>query len=128
MYSFKAITGMAIKDLTKVQKILFMCNGGTCSNKGADDTTNQIRAHLTENDLNAEIHTVRTKCLGQCTWGPMIFMHPEGVWYKGVTPEATRDIVTQHLIRNELVTGHVHFPDAAQIEAKPLVRIPQPNE
>jgi (2Fe-2S) ferredoxin len=119
---------MAIKDLTKVQKILFICNGGTCNNGGADENTNQLRAHLTEHDLNDEIHTVRTKCLGQCTWGPMIFMHPEGMWYKKVAPDTTREIVTQHLMRNELVTDHVHFPEVELIETKPLVLNSQPNE
>jgi (2Fe-2S) ferredoxin len=119
---------MAIKDLTKVQKILFICNGGTCSKSGADENTSQLRTHITENDLDDEIHTVRTKCLGQCTWGPMIFMHPEGLWYKGVTLDTTRDIVTQHLMQNVLLEDHVHFPAAELVDAKPLTLSGQPNE
>lgn len=119
---------MAIKDLTKVQKILFICNGGTCSNKGADETTIRLRTHLSENDLNDEIHTVRTKCLGQCTWGPMVFMHPEGLWYKEVSPETTRAIVAEHLMKNALVMDHVHFPEAELVDAKPLSCNSQPNE
>jgi (2Fe-2S) ferredoxin len=121
---------MAIKDLTKVQKILFICNGGTCNkNNAADENTVQLRTHLTEHDLNDEIHTVRTKCLGQCTWGPMIFMHPEGLWYKNVNLDTTREIVTQHLLKNELVMEHVHFPEAELVDSKPLtVKSPQPNE
>lgn len=102
---------MAIKDLTKVQRIIFICNGGTCSNKSeGDDNTAELRKHLTEYDLNDNVHTVRTKCMGQCDKGPIMFIHPEGVWYGGVNPELTRQIVTQHILSDTLIKESVVFP------------------
>jgi (2Fe-2S) ferredoxin len=103
---------MAIKDLTKVQKIVFICNGGTCTNKsGPDDNTAELRKHLTEYELNDAVHTVRTKCMGQCDKGPVMFIHPEGVWYGGVNPEITREIVVKHLIGHVLIEENVIFPE-----------------
>jgi (2Fe-2S) ferredoxin len=103
---------MAIKDLTKVRRILFICNGGTCSNKsGTDDNTAELRKHLTENNLNDEVHTVRTKCMGQCDKGPVMFIHPEGVWYGSLHPELAREIVVKHLIGHTPVVEHVIFPE-----------------
>lgn len=102
---------MAIKDLTKVQRIIFACNGGTCTQKseGADSIVD-LRKHLTEHDLNDDVHTVRTKCMGQCDRGPIMFIHPEGVWYGGVNPALTREIVTQHILSGNLVKDNVVFP------------------
>ncbi|SFD48093.1 (2Fe-2S) ferredoxin [Chitinophaga sp. CF118] len=103
---------MAIKDLTKVQKIVFICNGGTCSNKsGSDDNTAELRKHLTEHDLNDEVHTIRTKCMGQCDKGPIMFIHPDGIWYGGVNLELTGEIVKQHLKENIVITESVVFPE-----------------
>jgi (2Fe-2S) ferredoxin len=102
---------MAIKDLTKVQRIIFICNGGTCSNKlEGEDNTAALRKNLTEHNLDDNVHTVRTKCMGQCDKGPIMFIHPEGVWYGGVNSEFTREIVTEHILSDNLIKERVVFP------------------
>jgi len=102
---------MAIKDLTKVQKIVFICNGGTCNkNNVADENTVELRKHLSEQNMNDEVHTVRTKCLGQCDKGPIMFIHPEGTWYGNVNTSLTRDIVVKHLKQDIYVTENIVFP------------------
>ncbi|WP_343691029.1 (2Fe-2S) ferredoxin domain-containing protein [Chitinophaga sp.] len=111
---------MAIKDLTKVQKMVFICNGGTCSKGGADENTLALRAHLTQHGMDDEIHTIRTKCMGQCTNGPIVFIHPEGAWYGGVTTEVARDIVTQHLLQNTLLPSQLCFPEAEAMQLQPV--------
>jgi (2Fe-2S) ferredoxin len=111
---------MAIKDLTKVQKIVFICNGGTCSNGGADQNTLALRAQLTHHEMDNEIHTVRTKCMGQCTSGPIVFIHPEGAWYGSVTPEIAREIVTQHLLQNNLLKEQLRFPEETTLTLNPV--------
>jgi hypothetical protein len=35
---------MAIKDLSKIDKHLFLCNGGSCKLLGAEESTAAIRA------------------------------------------------------------------------------------
>ena len=93
---------MAIKDLTKVEHILFICNGGTCLGKGSDDTTAQIRKAITDRNLDDNIHTIRTKCTGQCTSGPMVFVSPGNTWYKGIGPELSEELVQRHIVQNEI--------------------------
>lgn len=111
---------MAIKDLTKVQKMVFICNGGTCAKGGADENTLALRAHLTKHGMDDEIHTIRTKCMGQCTSGPIVFIHPEGAWYGGVNPAVARDIVTSHLLQNTLLTSQLCFPEAEGMALQPV--------
>ena len=111
---------MAIKDLTRVQKMVFICNGGTCAKGGADENTLALRAQLSKHGMDDEIHTVRTKCMGQCTSGPIVFIHPEGAWYGSVNPDIARDIVTQHLLQNTLLASQLCFPEAGAMELQPL--------
>lgn len=111
---------MAIKDLNKVQKIVFVCNGGTCAKGGADENTLALRAHLTQHGMDDEIHTVRTKCMGQCTSGPIVFIHPEGAWYGTVTPEIARDIVSKHLLQNTLLESQLCHPGADEMVLHPV--------
>jgi (2Fe-2S) ferredoxin len=106
---------MAIKDLNKVQKIVFICNGGTCAKGGADENTVALRAELTKQGMDDEIHTVRTKCMGQCTSGPIVFIHPEGTWYGTVNTEIARDIVSRHLLQNTLLETQLCYPGADEV-------------
>lgn len=108
------------KDLTKVQKIVFICNGECCAKAGANENTLAIRAELKQHLLNDEVHTVRTKCMGQCKQGPIVFMHPEGLWYKGVTFDVSKKIVNQHLLQNTLINNHILHPKEQCVELNPL--------
>ena len=94
---------MAIKDLTKVQTHLFLCNGSTCKNKGAEESTKIIRETIQENGLHEMIHTTKTLCNGRCDDGPVVIVQPEGQWYKEITPEVARDFVIRGLVKDEAV-------------------------
>ncbi|GAC1401131.1 MAG: hypothetical protein NVSMB63_11570 [Sediminibacterium sp.] len=100
------------KDLTKVQHIVFICNGNSCLGKGSDDTTLQIRNAITAQDMHEAIHTIRTRCTGQCEHGPMVFVTPEATWYKEMKPEVSERLVQQHLVEKQLLEEHLFFKPA----------------
>lgn len=93
---------MAIKDLTNVSHVVFICNGGTCLNKGSDETTNRIRKAIADRALDEQTHTIRTKCMGQCDTGPTVFISPANTWYRGIVPELSEELVGRHLAKDEV--------------------------
>jgi len=98
------------KDLTKVQHVVFICNGNTCLSKGSEETTNQIRSGISARDIHDQIHTIKTRCTGQCEHGPMVFIYPRGTWYKEMLPNVSEALVQQHLVNDQLLEEKVFFP------------------
>ena len=89
---------MAIKDLNKVDKHLFLCNGGSCKLLGAEESTAAIRAYIKDCGMDESIHTTKTLCNGRCKDGPIVIAQPDGIWFKGITRELAGTLVLEFLI------------------------------
>lgn len=85
------------KDLTKVTNTVFICNGGTCKKSGAEENTRELRCAIKMAGLHEVTHTIKTLCQGQCENAPVLFLNPEGVWYKRMTADTMDEFVKQKL-------------------------------
>ncbi len=104
---------MAIKNITEITRHLMLCNGGTCTQKGAEESTAKIRAYLQDEGIDIAVHTTKTYCNGRCQDGPVVIVMPEGTWYKQITADKARKFVQQHLVRGQEVSDWVlyHYGD-----------------
>ena len=89
---------MAIKNITEVETHLFLCNGGSCCQKGAEESTRRIREYIADEGLEKTVHTTKTYCNGRCDDGPVVIAMPEGKWFKNVTPENAKRFVKEYLV------------------------------
>jgi (2Fe-2S) ferredoxin len=89
---------MAIKNLTEVRVHLFLCNGGSCCRKGAEDSTRKIREYIADEGLEKVVHTTKTYCNGRCDDGPVVIAMPEGKWFKNITPGNAKRFVKEYLV------------------------------
>jgi (2Fe-2S) ferredoxin len=97
------------KDLSKIKKIIYLCNGTSCTNKGAEENITALRNSLTEQQLDDEIHTIRTKCNGFCKKGPIISIQPENTWYQEMNVTSSNAVVITHILKNTVLTEHLLF-------------------
>jgi (2Fe-2S) ferredoxin len=81
------------KDLTKVTNTVFICNGSTCKKNGAEESVRELRCAIKMAGLHEITHTVKTLCLGQCENAPVLFVDPQGSWYKRMTTETMDEFV-----------------------------------
>jgi (2Fe-2S) ferredoxin len=89
---------MGTWDLTGTKHHVYICNGGSCMLKHAEEVTQAIRAEIAKQGADHLIHTTRTQCQGRCEDSCVVTVYPDGIWYKEVMPKLSHLIVSQHLM------------------------------
>lgn len=107
---------MTTWDLSDTRRLVLLCNGDTCSERGGDAVTVALRRALAARGLDPEVHTARTRCLGRCDDGCTVVVQPDNVWYRDITPQLAERIVQEHLVHDRPLRTHVSFePNAGTL-------------
>lgn len=101
-----------------MSKLVYVCEGGDCSEKGSVDLFEKLRAKLHESDPHEEKIKIRKyPCFGGCEHGINITVWPDRVFYSKVT-EADLDEIAEHIERDaepvDRLTGTVS-PDVEEV-------------
>lgn len=94
-------------EIAGVRQHVMLCNGKSCTRKGAEEVTKAIRDEINTLGLTRTVHTTKTLC-GQCKRGPTVIVYPDGVWYQRMTPELGRKLI-HHLQRRERLTDNMSY-------------------
>ena len=100
------------------QRMLFVCLNdrgeqhpkGSCAQDGGAELLDRLRADMAERGLKRVVRAVGTRCLGQCSHGPVVSVQSEDVWYGGVQASDVPDLIDKHVLKGE-VLEHLEIPD-----------------
>jgi NADH-quinone oxidoreductase subunit F len=84
------------------KRVASLCSGTGCGAYGTSDVYNALEAELQRQGLADDVEIRLTGCHGFCEKGPIMVIHPEGVFYPQVKAETVPEIVEQNLKNNEV--------------------------
>lgn len=56
-----------------------------CGAKGGSVLKDKIKASVNAHGWQGKVRVSTTGCLGLCTQGPNVLLHPQGIWFSSVT-------------------------------------------
>ena len=89
------------------QRHVLMCCGKACGEQLP--LLKGLKKKVKEVGLDGEVRVNRAGCLGVCEQGPIMVVHPEGVWYYDLTKEKLERIVDEHFKQGKPVKDFVFY-------------------
>ena len=80
-----------------------VCGGTGCTSSGSARIRERLEKEIEANGLSDEVCVVKTGCFGLCALGPIMIVYPEGTFYSMVQEEDIPEIVTEHLLKGNVV-------------------------
>ena len=80
-----------------------VCAGSTCNATGRAALSDAFRAELDKRGLGDKVRVVLTGCHGLCQEGPIIVVHPQGVFYPRLKPKDIAEIVATSVVGDGVV-------------------------
>lgn len=82
---------------------VLVCGGTGCTSSGSARIRERLEKEIEANRLSDEVCVVKTGCFGLCALGPIMIVYPEGTFYSMVQEEDIPEIVTEHLLKGNVV-------------------------
>jgi NADH:ubiquinone oxidoreductase subunit F (NADH-binding)/(2Fe-2S) ferredoxin/Pyruvate/2-oxoacid:ferredoxin oxidoreductase delta subunit len=92
---------------------LLVCAGTGCVSCGAFAVKEALEREIARRGLQDEILVVATGCNGFCERGPILMVHPDGIFYQRLTAEDVPFLVEEHLIKGRPVPRLMYQPPAS---------------
>ncbi|WP_449246778.1 NADH-ubiquinone oxidoreductase-F iron-sulfur binding region domain-containing protein [Desulfarculus baarsii] len=85
---------------------IVVCHGSGCLAAGAAQVAEALESAIAAADLDVAVRPAVkiTGCHGFCSCGPLVVIHPEGIFYQKVQPSDAEEIVQESLINGRPVT------------------------
>jgi NADH-quinone oxidoreductase subunit F len=80
-----------------------ICNGTGCHAYGCEKVTAVFKEELKRAKLNEKVDVRATGCHGFCERGPIVVIHPEGIFYQRVKTDYVPEIIAQTILKGEIV-------------------------
>lgn len=110
--------------LEKVRFHIFVCTDGKdfcgCEAAGSPALSGALRQELARRRLMAQVKINIMQCRQPGARGPVLVVHPDGIWYEGLTAENAAAFVEHQILRGEPLQQFVMAGAPRPVTAVPL--------
>jgi NADH-quinone oxidoreductase subunit F len=89
-------------------KLISLCSGSGCGAYGTAKVHDSLIKELAKHGLEKEVGVKLSGCHGFCEKGPILVIHPEGIFYPQIKEEHIPEIVEKTIKNGELVQSLVY--------------------
>ena len=76
---------------------------GCCLGRGGAEVRDALKVELGTRGLAKVVRANNAGCLDSCSFGPVMVIYPEGIWYGGVTKSDVPEIVERTILKGEVI-------------------------
>ncbi len=95
--------------------VITVCNGTGCQAYGCEKVTNEFATVVQQRGLLEKVDVRKTGCHGFCERGPIVVIHPTGIFYQRVKLEDINEIV-EETIKNGRIVNRLLYEDPSTKE------------
>ena len=96
--------GAILRSMPKPERHVLVCINrrppgnakGSCAEKGSEALADALKAMVKARGLGGRVIVSRTSCLKHCSRGVTVAVHPDNVWYAGVTETDLEELCASH--------------------------------
>jgi len=96
------------------KKLISLCAGSGCGAYGTAKVHKALQEELEKQGMADEVMVKLTGCHGFCEKGPIMVIHPEGIFYPQIKPEVVPEIVESTLKKGELIKSLIYKDQATK--------------
>jgi len=94
---------------------LMVCAGTGCVSNGAFQVKDALENEIKERGLENEVRVITTGCNGFCGVGPLLVVHPDGIFYQLLTTKDIPYLVEEHFLKGRPVQRLMYTPPEEKI-------------
>lgn len=68
-----------------------------CNNSGASEIREKLKSVVKKHGIQNKIRVCKSGCLGKCSTGVNVMIHPDNIWIKNTTTSDTDEIIQLYI-------------------------------
>ncbi|MEW6457015.1 MAG: NADH-quinone oxidoreductase subunit NuoF [Acidobacteriota bacterium] len=90
--------------------VITVCNGTGCQAYGCEKVTQNFISKISQNGMKDKVDVRKTGCHGFCERGPIVVIHPSGIFYQRVKMGDVNEIIKE-TIENQRIVDRLLYED-----------------
>ena len=94
---------------------LMVCAGTACVSNRSFQIKEALIKEIEKQKLQDEVQVVMTGCNGFCAEGPLMAVHPDGIFYRQLTEKDIPYLVEEHFLKGRPVKKLMYVPEEGEL-------------